>query len=408
MTPAALLPPDRKRPIAFAYYLAILLEGSMLASIGPTLDALEAQTGSTTEQISILFTANALGYITGSLLAGRLIGRLSGKAVVAAALAVMAAAAALVPLLSTLWMLVAAFAVIGLPLGLIDVGTNTLLAWLFPRGLAPWMNALHFAFGVGAFLSPLLVDRFAVAAGDAAAAYWLLAGLMIPAALWLLTLPDPEAPAGQGSGTGGRTIRGHLLFMGLLAAFFFLHVGAELGFGGWIFSYADDLQIGGETTARVLNSVFWGGLVVGRLIAIPVSMRLAPGTMITIDLVGAGLGLALIGLVPDWSPALWIGTIAFGMSLASVFASGVNYTGERIPVTGPVMSVLVVGGGLGSMTVPWVVGQLFDRRGPQVMLLVVGAAVAAALALFLVIRAVAGRPGRTTGPRGRLPFRPGR
>ena len=36
-----------------------------------------------------------------------------------------------------------------------------------------------------------------------------------------------------------------------------------------------------ETTARVLNSAFWAGLVVGRLIAIPVSMRLAPGTMIT-------------------------------------------------------------------------------------------------------------------------------
>jgi fucose permease len=398
------LPVARKRPIAFAYYAAILLEGTMLAVIGPTLDALEGQTGSTTEQISILFTANALGYIAGSLLAGRIIGRLPGNAVVAAALGVMAAAAALVPVLGSLWMLVVAFVVIGLPLGLVDVGTNTLLAWLFPRGLAPWMNALHLAFGIGAFLTPLLVDRFAVVAGDAAAAYWLFAGLMVPTALWLLSVPHPEPPGGSGGERRVSVVRAHLLFFGLMAAFYVLHVGAELGFGGWIYSYAEELQIGGETTARVLNSVFWGGLVVGRLAAIPISMRVAPGTMVVADLVGAGLGLALIALLPDWPPALWIGTVIFGMSLASVFASGINYTGERIGVTGAVMSILVVGGGVGSMTFPWAIGQLFDRQGPESMLWVVGGAIAGALALFLVIRAAApAGPGRDGT---RLPFRP--
>jgi len=382
-TPPSLLPISVKRRMAFALYAAIFLEGSMLASIGPTLDGLSENSGSTTEQISILFTANALGYVAGSLLGGRLYGRIRGTAALAVALLSMALFTALIPVMGSLWLLVLVFAVVGISLGLIDVGGNTLLVWLFRREVAPYMNALHLSFGVGAFLIPLVVDRFAVATDDATTAFWLYAALMVPAALWLLRIPDPDSPGHGGDPMSGTTVlRRNAFFLGLMGVLFFMHVGAELAFGGWIFSYADELQIGGETTARVVNSVFWGGLVLGRLIAIPLSLRLSARAMLQIDLLGAGASLALIALLPDWGPSLWIGTAAFGVFIASVFASCVNYTERRIPFTGAVMSVFVVGAGIGSMTLPWLVGQFFDRRGPESMLWVVGGAIAAGVLVF--------------------------
>ena len=67
-----------------------------------------------------------------------------------------------------------------------------------------------------------------------------------------------------------------------------MHMGAELAFGGYIISYADEFVHRRSTTARVVNSMFWGGLVVGRLIAIPLSTRLSARAMLQIDLVGAG------------------------------------------------------------------------------------------------------------------------
>src|SRR3990172_9042498 len=95
--------PDRLR-IAFALYAAVLFEGIMLASIGPTLDALAERSGSKLGRARILFTANALGYITGSLAAGRVYARVRGNPVLAVTLAMMALLTGTVPLLTDLWL----------------------------------------------------------------------------------------------------------------------------------------------------------------------------------------------------------------------------------------------------------------------------------------------------------------
>ena len=390
------LPKAAKRRLAFVFYAAVLLEGVMLASIGPTLDALSDKSGSTTGQISILFTVNSLGYITGSLLAGRLYARLRGNAVLAVALVWMAVLTATIPLLDSLWLMVGVFTLIGLSIGLIDVGGNTLLVWLFRKDVPPYMNALHLCFGIGAFLCPLTVDRFAVATDDATNAFFLFASLMIPVAIWLARVPSPDSPAETASpAEGSALVRRYAFFLALMGLLFFMHVGGELAFGGWVFSYADELDIGGSTTARVLNSAFWGGLVVGRLIAIPLSRRMSPRTMLQLDLVSAIGFIAVIGFLPDWPPALWIGTIGFGLAIASVFATCINYAQQRIPLPSQVMAVFMVGGSLGSMTLPWLAGQLFDRQGPETLIWLVGGAIVAALALFAWVNAHATRMARS-------------
>jgi fucose permease len=388
-TSAHLLPTERKRRLAFAYYAVIFLEGTVLAAIGPALDALQDQSGSTTGRIALLFTATSLGYIVGSLAAGRFYGRVRGNLLIAAALMAAALISASIPVLGSFWLLIAAFALNGAALGCVDVGSNTLLVWMFRERVPPYMNTLHLAFGVGAFLSPLIIDRFAVATGDATTAYWLLAALMVPVALVLTRIPEPESPGGNGRIPP--VVRSHRLFLGLMILFFFMHVGAESILGGWVFSYADDLQIHTETAARVLNSAYWGGLVLGRLAAIPLSIRLSPRAMLWLDLLAAGIGLGLIALFPESVPALWIGTIVFGAAIGPVFAGCINYTGQRIPITGPVTSTFLIGAGLGSMTLPWVVGQFFERQsprsllwlfGPESMLWVTGAAMVVGLLLF--------------------------
>ena len=165
----------------------------MLTSIGPSLDALRAQSGSSTEAIALLFTANSLGYIAGSLLAGRLYARIAGHRVLPAALLVLAPLTLTVPWLGSLGLLMLVFGLIGVPLGVMDVGGNTLIVWLYRADVPPYMNALHLSFGVGAFIGPLVFDRFAVATGNAATTFWLFAALMLPVA----ALAGPAAQPGQ-------------------------------------------------------------------------------------------------------------------------------------------------------------------------------------------------------------------
>ena len=391
MTESRLASP--KLRLALLFYVAILFEGIMLSSIGPVLPELRDRTGSTLGAIGILFTANSLGYILGSLAAGRSFGRFPGNYLLAASLVWTAAVVALIPFIGVIWLLVVAFAAFGFALGFIDVGTNTLIVWVFRSDVPPYMNGLHLSFAIGAFVSPLIVDRFAVVNGDATSAYWLFAALMLPLAYTLSRRESPLPPEAVTDAPGASVLRRYALFLGLMALFFFMHVGAELSFGGWIFSYADEIGIGGDTTGRILNSVFWGGLVIGRLLAIPLSMRLSSRLMLLVDLVGAAASLGLIALFPDWAPSLWIGTIGFGVSIASMFASGMNYTEERMPITSGVTSLLVVGAGLGSMTIPWVVGRAFDARGPEMLVYLVAGTIAGAIVVFGAIDMLSNRRG---------------
>ena len=48
---------------------------------------------------------------------------------------------------------------------------NTLLVWVHPARVGPVMNALHFFFGLGAFLSPILIAWAMRGTGDLIHAY---------------------------------------------------------------------------------------------------------------------------------------------------------------------------------------------------------------------------------------------
>ena len=50
----------------------------------------------------------------------------------------------------------------GVAEGALDVGGNTLLIWVHRHKVGPFMNGLHFFFGAGAFLSPIIIAQTAV------------------------------------------------------------------------------------------------------------------------------------------------------------------------------------------------------------------------------------------------------
>ena len=59
--------------------------------------------------------------------------------------------------------------------GVLDVGCNTLLIWVYRRDVSPYMNALHFFFGVGTFIAPIILAQSALLSGDIKLGYILIA-----------------------------------------------------------------------------------------------------------------------------------------------------------------------------------------------------------------------------------------
>ncbi|MDP6041425.1 MAG: MFS transporter, partial [Candidatus Latescibacteria bacterium] len=335
----------------FTYYASFIALGLVVASLGPTLPGLADRVGVPLSQISFLFATRSGGYLVGTLLGGRLFDRLPAHPVLCLVLLLMAGAMAAVPGAGVLWLLAGVLLLVGIAEGTLDVGVNTSLVRNHPENLGPYMNGLHFFFGVGAFLSPIVVAQAMVYGGGIDGAYWLLAFCIVPVALVILKLPSPDIQADHLSGNGTQ----HGLFIFLIAACFFVCVGAEVGIGGWIYTYAVKQGIADAKVAAYLTSCFWGALTLGRLIAIPVATRVRPRTVLLVDILGAGVSVVIMFMFPLSVIAIWVGTIGTGLFVASMFATLLAFAGRRLVITGRVMGWFFVGSSLGAMTVPWLI-----------------------------------------------------
>ena len=373
-----------------AYFGVMVSLGLASAALGPTLPSLGAQTGVTIGAVSVLFSARSLGYLCGSLLSGRLYDRLPGHPVMAAAALLLSAMLLLVPQVPLFWMLVGIAGGWGLAEGGLDVGANTLLIWVHGSAVAPYMNALHFCFGLGAMLSPMIVARMMVASGAHASAYNVLAVLVVPVVL-LAFLPGPRAPVASAEHAGMPRPTG---LLPLIMAFFFLHVAAEASFGGWIYTYALRRGLADEAGAAYLTAAFWAALTAGRLLSILLSARLRPRTLLMGGLAGAIASVAVIAVWPADPAALWLGAAGCGLCIGPMFAATVLLAERRMPISGATTAWFFVGTSCGAMTVPYIIGQLFEWRGPQMLLLAMAVVlllamlVLAALLAFFPIRPV--------------------
>jgi len=295
----------------------------------------------------------------------------------------------MVPLVPYLWLLVVILLVMGIAKSTMDVGGNTLLVWVHGEQVGPFMNGLHFCFGIGSFLSPLIIAQAIARSGSIAWGYWLLAIIILPVAIGLLTLSSPPLPKSKEQ--GGEAVE-KIGLAALVTLFFFFYVGAEVGTGDWIFTYIVKMNLSSETTAAYLTSAFWGALTVGRLLSIPLAIHLRPRTILMSDMVGCLVSCSIMLLWPTSLTAIWIGTMGMGLSMASIFPTTFSFAGRRMTITARITGWFFGGASIGAMILPWLIGQLFEPLGPQVMLWGVFIDVLLMITVFFVLMKYSGSP----------------
>lgn len=352
-------PPGRLAK-TLSYYGAFIGLGLVIASLGPTLPGLADLTGASLGSLSTIFVARSAGYMSGAMLGGRLFDRFPGQPVLAGMIALMAACMAVVPLSPTVAVLTAVLYVLGFGEGALDAGGNTLLVWLYPTGLGPWMNGLHFFFGVGALLAPLIVAYIIDGGGTLAHAYWTLAACLVPFALFVAVLPSPPIASHAADRS---SLRSHRTTIWLVAGLLFAAVGAEVGYGNWIYTYAITRELADATSAAALTSAYWGAFTAGRLIGIPVAARTSPTAILLVCFVAVGVSSAAILVRPDAAWLLWAGTVAAGLAVAPTFATVIALAEQRMPISGRATGWFFVGSSAGGMSIPWIIGQGFESIG---------------------------------------------
>jgi MFS family permease len=176
-----------------AYALCLISVGVGVSLLGPLLPFLADKVHVSIGQMGFAFTAQNLGYMLGSVGGSWLYDRFKSHSLMVLSISLMVVMGLITPLMGTFYALLMVLFWLGLGLGMLDVGANLSLVWIFQSRVGPYMNALHFAFGVGAILTPLILTAvMGWAGGSLTWAIWVLVLLFFPGFMMLLTHPSPE------------------------------------------------------------------------------------------------------------------------------------------------------------------------------------------------------------------------
>lgn len=374
----------RWRPI-LPYFGAFLGLGVAVSFFGPALPELRRQTGSSVGEMGWVFSAQSVGGLLGSIVAGRLYRTLGGRHLIALASAGFALALALVALPSELAFVVALGAVIGFGAGATDVGSNTLLPSVVePDVLVSSMNALHTCFAVGALLAPVVVG-VSLSLTDSlglACAVFAVGTLGLASVLWFGDRHGAARQAASDHDEHGPTPDWWRL--ALVGGFFLLYVGLEIGYAGWIATYSDELGLG-SGWATGLTAAFWAGFLAGRLGMVWRGDDIDTGRVLRGSIAGATVLAVAVAAIGARAIPLLIASVLFGAVIAPQFPTMLAHLHRVVPLTGPVTAWCIGGSAVGGLILPPLIGALLDEVGTSAMPWTVAAASAASAVVVFAI-----------------------
>jgi MFS transporter, FHS family, glucose/mannose:H+ symporter len=348
--------------------------GLLLSLYGPALPELRATYGVGGAGSALALSAHFIGATTGIAWWG-LERRLAARTWLRLATALLVAGAAAI-VLAPAWpvVLLAAFA-IGVGFGVVVVEINVLLTEAFADRAAAMLNLLGACFGAGAVLGPLAV----AASGGYRVPFG--AGALLAVASLALTR---ELPATAGPPAPDRE-RPPLPLVGGFVLLLLLYVGVENGVGGF---EATSLRAGGTGAAAAASwtAGYWAAITTGRLLGIPLALRVAAPALVAGCLLAAAGGLALAHL-PAVAPAAYTLT---GLALGPVFPTVLAWLAAAAGARGPT-AVVFAAANLGGVVLPAVIGRLVDASSPAVIPTSVLVVVLACLGATALLRRSAAR-----------------
>jgi fucose permease len=265
--------------LMFAYAVSVTLAGSLMESLLSAYDLAYSGGG-------LVFTFQALGGIVSILSAIYIADRVSKPVLVGACFVVYAAALVLAGTAPAYWALLALFFGIGAATRLLDSLLNATVSDLHGRNRGRYLNLLHACFGLGALTGPLYfrflmlrVERFTDSLLFLGLACAGLAFLYLPVGV----LSHRLLRGGQRQVDGTEHLEesadgsalGHPAVWALAGGMLF-YTAHQGGCTAWLPLYTREVLQASPLLADAALSLFWVGIVAGRLGASLLPRRVRP------------------------------------------------------------------------------------------------------------------------------------
>lgn len=379
-----------RRAVFAVACLGMLVFGIVLTMLGAVLPGIIGRFGIDKAAAGTLFLLMSFGILAGSLVFGPVTDRSGYKGMLAAAIALVCIGLEVIAFAPSLGALRIGVALIGFGGGIINGGTNAVVAETSGESRTADLSILGIFFGVGAVGVPVVLGMLLARASYTAIVAGVGAAVLVPLVVTLLVhFPAPKQPQGFPLAAGAQLMKDPVLL--LFGMMLFLASGMEITVGGWTSTFFnEELGLAPERAVGVL-SLYWLGMMLARL-ALGSALRRATPARVLLGCLAIGLVGAMLMLGSRSVLTAAAGTFLLGAGFAASFPVVLGFVGERHPrFTGTAFSIVLVMALTGGMILPWATGVLGATQGLRTSFLVVPIGLAA-LATLVVL---AGR-GRGT------------
>uniref|UniRef100_T1JDA5 Major facilitator superfamily (MFS) profile domain-containing protein n=1 Tax=Strigamia maritima TaxID=126957 RepID=T1JDA5_STRMM len=405
----------KKKHATIAYCCVFWSFGMCVAFLGPTQIDLGCKTGSSFTTMSWVFFVQTLfilvGSATGAIIAKRKSCQIDEKTAVIyenrlfdsnlilfVSIIVLAVTLAVIPLCYTVILLALVLAIMGYFMGVIDTLANVCMITLYGKDVSPFLQALHFFYGLGAFVSPLIAEPFLIGKScnettreqleqnemkesRISYVFWIMSLLQIPIIIVVFTMTIRKVFIKEDTETKQRE-EYEVMDNGIASKQI---SGLKSDINGSLADVVDDHPPATKTQALVLTLLTavllflydglqaayggYGTFAFGRLISIALSTKLSPEFMLVCNICGCIFSFVFMLCFPHHHAAIYIGTFIFGIFLSSVYPTSISLTEKYITV---LASCIIVGAATGEMMFPVLVGHLFEMPIGPIGLLITG------------------------------------
>jgi fucose permease len=372
---------------------ALFALGIVNGALGPLLPRLSDQVGQPVEELGAIFAALFLGALILQVAGGWLNERVGLRRMMAAGCGLLAAAVLGLSVSPTLPALLGCALLAGAGQGALDASTNVLVPAVFGERSVSAVNLLHFAFGAGAVLSPVMISVAASAAGSPMPVLWVAAALgtvtALTASRWAMD-PKVARPHPAGPAAGLRIYARPALW--LLSLLLFLGVGVEIGTGGWTTVYAERTTSLGDGAVSMLVSGFWLALMSGRLLGAALGVRTTSRRLAMLAIGTTCVGSAMLVLGSGSAGWTVAGTLVTGLGVGPIFPTTVVLATELFAAApSRAVSMVIAVSSVGGMLLPPFQGLLLQRVAPLASAGLVAAECVAMMLLVVAVEAAARR-----------------
>lgn len=347
-------------------YAVFLMNGMLALSIGSLLPFVRDARGLDYGFCGLIVSLHSVGNLFSSFFAGTLPLAIGKKKSILLFQSAFAISYCMILFGKGNLVLAAAFLMTGLARGAASNYCNSKINNLAP-GKAWIINGLHAMFSIGAFVFPILLTLITGTYAD----HWVYACMLMIALgvlTWILYLLIPEdedvvaaAPAaGEEKESSWGFLKEPLFYLVILTLFFYLC--AEQGVIGWMITYFKDTELLSPSVSTITASVQWLMILLGRLSAAFLSLKLAKEKLLPV----MGVGLVAFFIILIFSKTtFWImfGIVGFGYSMAGIYPTTVSFAGKLLQKYSMAWSFILTTASFGSILMPSVIGKIAAGAG---------------------------------------------